>query len=479
MRPYSFLNDLKTIFPLFGELFIVFSAIYALPSLLVIFYPWEVTFAKYFLLPAFISFIVGIIILSFTTHPEKITMRQAMIFATFSWLLFSLLSTIPFVYINNMSFLDSFFETISAWTGTGLTVMPNIDTAPRILILWRSLMQWVGGMGVVVLGLLILRYPGLSRALYHAEARNDIIFPNAVNTSKILFTIYAILTMFGTVILYILGMSSFDALNYAMTGLGTGGMAPHTSSVAYYSSLTIHVAVIILMILGATNFATIYYASTKRSPKEFLKDKQFVALLLIPLAFAVVYYYPIYGKAITKTAIVETMFQEFSAITCTGFNTVDITSLPDPAKVALSFLMIIGGSSGSTAGAIKIIRFLILLAAIRWLIKKNTYPESAIMPIRFNGKVIKEEAVLQALSYSLLYLGILSIGTIITMMYLNVPFVDALFENASAIGNVGLSAGITSPSTPPLIKILFIIEMLLGRLEIFTFLVAIAAILRR
>ena len=479
MRPYSFINDMKNIFPLFGELILAFSIIYAIPSLIIIIYPWETTFSKYFTIPSFVLFIISIIILSFTKHPERITMRQAMEFATFSWILVSVLSVIPFMYIDHMTFTNALFETISAWTGTGLTVMTNIDTAPRMLIFWRSLMQWIGGLGVVVLGLLVLRYPGLSKSLYQAEARNDIIVPNAVNTSKILFEVYAILTLIGAVLLWALGMTPFDALNYTMTGLGTGGMAPHAASVAYYTSKTIHVAIIVLMILGATNFASIYSSVAKKNPKHLLKDKQFISLIMIPIVFAAVYYIPIYGYKIVFNGVIETLFQEYSAISCTGFNTVDITSLPDPSKVALSFLMIIGGSTGSTAGAIKIYRFLVLLATIKWFVKKNTYPESVVVPITFNGKPMKEEVALQALSYALLYLGILSVGTIVTMMYLNTTFVNALFENASAIGNVGLSVGITSPTMPALIKDLFMLEMLLGRLEIFTMIVAFAAIVRK
>ncbi|HIP89175.1 MAG TPA: TrkH family potassium uptake protein, partial [Thermococcus paralvinellae] len=274
-RYINLTEDFFVVKNLIGAIFQGIGLAYLIPSLILWFYPDEILYIHYFVIPGTMSILLGAWLGRHAETIEDVNLRQAMISAAFVWLFASFIGVVPFMKIAHMSFVDSYFESMSAWTGTGLTMMSNLESYPHILLFWRSWMQWLGGIGIVLVALTILIRPGVAAArLYKAEARTERILPNLANTSRIIFRIYVVLTLLGTYLYYINGMPLFDAVIHAMTGLGTGGMSSHDLSIGYFNSLSIEAVTIFLMIMGAVNFTVHYKMFKNRSIKHFFEDIQ-------------------------------------------------------------------------------------------------------------------------------------------------------------------------------------------------------------
>ncbi|AEH23814.1 TrkH family potassium uptake protein [Pyrococcus yayanosii] len=478
-------DDIFVIRNLIGALLQGIGVAYLVPVLILWFYPEEIDFAPYYIGPGVGSILLGSLLSWHIEKVEDVNLRQAMIASAFVWLFASFVSVLPFMKIAKMSFVDSYFETMSAWTGTGLTMMSNLESKPHILLFWRAWMQWLGGIGIILVALTILIRPGVAAArLYRAEARSERILPNLANTAKIIVKIYAVLTLVGAYLYYLNGMSPFDALLHSMTGLGTGGMSTHDLSIGYFNSLAIETITIFLMILGATNFTVHYRVFKNRSLKEFFKDIQvkYMFYFLGMIIPAMVYSLYRFGNLNPITALREAIFHAVSAITCTGFSIDDLSSYPEVAKVLIGLLMVIGGGAGSTAGGIKLIRIVITFQSLKWTIQQAILPKGAVIKRRVADYEFSEEEVQEVLSFTMTYFAFLVLGTLYIMLRLGEGFANSFFETASAIGNVGLSVGITSPALPVDVKILLIVLMWIGRLEIFStlvFVVGLAMILPR
>ncbi|WP_297506921.1 potassium transporter TrkG, partial [Thermococcus sp.] len=212
-------DDVFVVKNLIGSILEGVGLAYLFPVLIAWFYPEELKYVVYFAVPGTFSILFGAWLGRHQEKLEDVNLRQAMVAAAFTWLFASFISVVPFMYIANMSFVDSYFESMSAWTGTGLTMMTHLSSYPHILLFWRAWMQWLGGIGIVLVALTILIRPGVAAArLYKAEARSERILPNLVNTSKVIFEIYLVLTLLGVYLYYINGMNLFDALTHSMTG---------------------------------------------------------------------------------------------------------------------------------------------------------------------------------------------------------------------------------------------------------------------
>jgi trk system potassium uptake protein TrkH len=470
-------DDLFVVKNLIGALLQGIGVAYLVPVLLIWFYPDEISNIHYFVIPGVGSIILGAWLGRHAQHIEDVNLRQAMIASAFVWLTASAVAVIPFIKIANMSFVDSYFESMSAWTGTGLTMMRNLESYPHILLFWRAWMQWLGGIGIVLVALTILIRPGVAAArLYKAEARSERILPNLANTSRIIFQIYLVITLLGVYLLYINGMPLFDALIHSMTGVGTGGMSSHDLSIGFFNSLSIETITIFLMILGATNFTVHYRMLKDKLITPFFDDIQvrYMFFFLIPVISLIAYSLVQTGLYV-GTAFREAIFHAVSAITCTGFGIGNLSQYPEIAKLLLGFLMVVGGGAGSTAGGIKLIRITLMYESLKWTIEQAILPKGAVIKRKVGNYVFSEEEIQEVLSFTMTYLAFLLIGTIWTMFRVNASLADSFFEVASAQGNVGLSVGITSPALPLDIKILLILHMWIGRLEIFSTLVFIVS----
>ncbi|AEC51329.1 TRK system potassium uptake protein [Pyrococcus sp. NA2] len=472
-------EDIFVIRNLIGAILQGIGLAYLIPILLAWFYPEEIKYVVYFAIPGVASIILGFLLSLHIEHIEDVNLRQAMMASAFVWLFASLVSVVPFLFIAKMSFIDSLFETMSAWTGTGLTMMSNLESYPKMILFWRAWMQWLGGIGIVLVALTVLIRPGVAAArLYRAEARTERILPNFVNTAKIIVQIYTALTLVGAYLYYINGMDLFDAFIHSMTGLGTGGMSSHDLSIGYFHSLAIETITIFLMIMGATNFTVHYRIFRDRTLKSFFKDIQVKTMLyLLGITIPLITISLIsFGHINPIRALREAMFHAVSAISCTGFSIGDLSKYPEVDKVLLTLLMIIGGSAGSTSGGIKLIRIALTFESLKWTIQQAILPKGAIIRRKVGEYEFSEDEIQEVLGFTMTYFAFLFLGTMYMMLRLGARFADALFESASAIGNVGLSVGITSPLLPPDIKILLIILMWVGRLEIFPTLVFIVGV---
>jgi len=413
---------------------------------------------------------------------EPADFKSAMVTAALGWFFVSLIASIPFWLIpydriHTMDFLSAFFESMSGWTGTGLTMVDKENLLPYTLQFYRSLIQWVGGVGVIVLTLSILARPGTgSYVLYKGEARDQKTHPSIVSTVRTIWWIFALYTIIGILALVIIGffdpagMNIWESINHAMTGLATGGFSVTDNSIEPFGAISRFI-IIILMILGSIAFAA-HYNLLKGNVKKFLKDPQFKALMmLILIGIIALTFINLDRYSDLFHSFAESSFQFISAITCTGFASVaDLGNWAESAKLLLAFAMIIGGAAGSTAGGIKLFRAILLYKGVGWRIKRAISTPRRVFVHKLGEKPLsKDEAmdlINEAAIISFMWVILLSIGFFIISAFTTQGLSDVIFEVCSAQGNVGLSVGITNISMNPIAKTMLIFNMWIGRLEI-------------
>ena len=456
-----------------GLILIIMGAVMLVPVPVAFYFGGESSLIPYFVVPAVIAIIVGIILRKRFPRTD-ISLGSAMVVVALTWIIISLFSSIPFMLGTQklcdgrenptpMGFVDSYFESMSGFTATGLTMIPttdnsifNIETCPRTILFWRSLTQWVGGLGVVVLFLTALIGAGkAARKLYVAEARGETIEPTVRDTAKSMWKIYTLFTLAGILGFLIVGMPLFDSINHSMTGIATGGFAVRNDSFASYGGSTFLIA-IPLMLAGATSFA-IHQRVLKGKWRELFGNVEVrLMLVLVALGAIIIAFQVSAGDA---------LFQSSSALTGTGFSTATISGWGDLSKGVLISQMMIGGCYASTSSAIKLIRTIVIIMAVYWVVKKSFLPERAVVPMKISGRIYNEREIMEISIYAFVYVLVM-IGGAMVLMALGNGGINSLFESASAQGNVGLSVGITSASLHLAGKITLIIQMLVGRLEI-------------
>lgn len=425
-----------------------------------------------FIIPSLISIGLGTLLRKTFEKHTKLRLKHGMIISSLAWLWAGLIGSAIMMLCLNVSFVDAFFENISAWTGSGLTLFANVEILPKSILFLRSLEQWLGGLGVVVIFIGILIRSGTAAArLYKSEAREDKIKPSIANTLKKTLQIYLIYTAFGIFLYILAGMPIFDSINLTFTSIATGGMSIKNANVGYYQNDLIYLITIILMILGATSFA-VHYKVIKTKGKAIFKDIQFQTMIALILIVSLLIY-------LTSTIIpIEVLFNVVSAITTTGASVTTSSAIalwPGVTLVLIMILMTIGGSSGSTVGAIKLVRIITFLKGIHLTITNIISPEGRILPMKISGREISDKGIREADAYIVLYLGFIVLGWMIMVGYGYNPL-NALFETISAQGNVGLSIGITNINMPLLIKLSMIFQMWIGRLEIIPVIVILRSI---
>jgi trk system potassium uptake protein TrkH len=458
-----------------GFILLVIGAVFLVPIPAAIVFE-ESYLIPYFVIPAAIALFAGFFLRRRFPRVE-LRLGTAMVLVTIAWILISLFSCMPYMLGTRrlrdgtpnpapMSFVDSYFESMSGFTATGLTMLGdpdhplNVETVPRTILFWRSLTEWVGGLGVIVLFLAALIGAGrAARKMYAAEARAERIEPSILETTRSLWKIYVLFTLLGIIGLFFVGMPLFDSVNHSMTGIATGGFTVRTVSFAGYASPILLIAIII-MLMGATSFA-IHRKVMAGQWREFFRSPE-VRLILVLIVLATII---IVWDVGWDVGFQHSIFQTTSAVTGTGFSTTELARWPDLSKGVLTGLMIIGGGYGSTSSAIKLIRAVIIIKAVHWTIKRSFLPERAVVPMKIAGRTYTEREIMETSIYAFIYVVVLLAGAIVLMMLGN-TFVNSMFESASAQGNVGLSVGITSVAMPLAGKIMFIIQMLIGRLEI-------------
>ena len=424
-------------------------------------------------------------------------LRHGLFIAAFGWLLVSTLGALPLYLVSRhlslvthhlpyADFTSAFFEAVSGFTGTGLTMALRPDLLPKTLQWWRSFMEWVGGMGVIVVMITILAGPGISAAtLYYAEARTEKIHPSVRSTVRTMWWIYGFYTVLSILAFFAVGMPIWEALNHGMTGVATGGFSLWPDSLGRYRSWGVELVAIFSMLAGAISFV-VHYQMLRRGPAALWQDLQTRWIL-----WGVVLGTGILGLALLRTfppptAFRASAFQFVSALTCTGFQTTDPGKFSEGGKLLLTLAMVVGGAAGSTAGGLKMMRLAVLVRGVAWQIRRLVSPPDAVLPCRFGSETLPAEKAYrkigEAATLVFLWLAFLFLGTfLLSQFYSGEKFTlaDFLFEVASAQGNVGLSTGITHPQMPTLAKLLLSFHMWLGRLEIIPVLIFLRSLLRR
>ncbi|MFC2095962.1 TrkH family potassium uptake protein, partial [Candidatus Bipolaricaulota bacterium] len=425
-------------------------------------------------------------------------LKHGLIIAAFGWLLVAALGSMPFVLTAMFAtpeassetlrfFKDpasAFFESISGYTGTGLTMAARADLLPKTLQWWRSFTEWIGGMGVIVLMLSILAGPrpgAANHSLYYAEARTERIHPSINSTLRTMWWIFFLYTFISVIALWGAGMPMWESINHAMTAISTGGFSVTDNSIASYNSISIELVLIPIMLLGAISFA-VHYEMMRGNGKILWRDFQTRSLLLLTVIGIAVLTLENLGVIGGFQSLRESAFQMVSSITCTGFQTADIGAWSPSGKLLLAAAMFIGGAAGSTAGGIKIMRMLILMKGVQWRFRKIVSPRQAIVPFRLGDSTVDESKVGQRLEdaslITFLWLVFLGLGIVVLLHTVPPEFTlsDVVFEVTSAQGNVGLSVGITQPTMSLASKLVLCFNMWIGRLEIIPVLMLIRAL---
>ncbi len=446
-------------------------------------YPAECIYGKYFLCSAFLAFLLGYLFYFKLGKKEEdvtLTLNEGGIIVVLSWIIAIFFSTLPFIWGLNMNWTQAIFEAVSGWTTTGLSVV-DVSQTPAIYLLWRSIMQLLGGAGLAVIALSsILPMHGLG--LYQAEGRTDQLLPHIRRSTKMIIQIYTGYMIAGIILYYLSGMDLFNAINHSFAALSTGGFSTVTESIGYWNSIKIELVTIVLMFLGTINFAT-HYTLLQGKFKKFLRNGEIKLMgLLLAVFLPLVIFASLLGVYGSFSKSLRTgFFQLVTALSTTGYSTIDFNTWPVFANFIIILFMIIGGGTGSTAGGIKQYRIYIILKSIFWEVRRQFLPRNQVEEnYIWRGEdkwYIKSEDISNVANYIFLYLLTYFAGVLIFLIN-GYPLQDSLFEFASALGTVGLSVGITGAATPGVILWTEIIGMLLGRLEILIIIFSIIKLLK-
>jgi trk system potassium uptake protein TrkH len=430
---------------------------------------------------ALLTFTVGsIMFFSFSRQDQNIRKREGYLIVSVSWLLMSLFGMIPYLLSDlSMGVPDAIFETISGLTTTGATILTDIESTPKGILFWRSMTQWIGGLGIIVLTVAIFPLLGIGGIeLFVAESpgpTSDKLHPRIQETAKRLWYVYLGLTFLVGFLYYLGGMTFYDAVNHALTTMATGGFSTKNDSIAFFTSPFIQYTAIFFMFLAGTNFTVIYFGLTGKLGKVWKSDEfKAYASTLVILALILsgpVYYYS--GQEIEK-AFRDTLFQVISLITTTGYVNADYTSYHNGLTMIFFMFLFFGGSAGSTSGGIKFIRHLTFFKN-SWLEFKRIVHPRAVVPLKVNGERVTGKIITHIMNFLLIYLMIFTLGSIIVSL-MGYDILTAFGAVATSIGNVGPGIGRVGPMDnfaffDPFTKIFLSFLMLLGRLELFTILV--------
>ncbi len=407
----------------------------------------------YFFYPSIIFIAVGIIMYKLTNSID-IKLKHAMVISALAWLFASLIGAIPFcIGIKHFGYVDGVFESMSAWTTTGFTLISNVEILPHTLQFWRSFEQWIGGIGVLVMVISILSKAGAS-AYYRAEARDEKILPSTSSTVKKIWQIYLLYTAIGVSLLYLCGLSLWDAMNICMCGISTGGMSVSNASFPYNNFAKI-VMIIIMAIGGIVSFAVHHKILTGKYVDD-IQTKVAIPLIFIASSIIVVS---------SNIDPIDAVFTVVSAMTSTGYSTVNISGLGNLSIAIIILIMMIGGSTGTTTGGIKIIRLVIMAKSFYYKLKGTIYPENAVIYKKLGDNPLPADLIVDTYVIGFVYILHYLLGTLVFIALGYNPFKSA-FESVSLVANMGLSVNIVSYNMNIVGKLLGIFSMWVGRLEI-------------
>ncbi len=426
-----------------------------------------------FLIPAAISIALGLFFKKYfeNSTKKKMRLKHGMIISSFAWLWASVIGGLVFMLATNMPFIDGVFESMSALTGTGMTMFENVEILPHSILFFRALEQWIGGLGVVVMVIGILTKPGsVSSKLYQSEARDERIKPSIKTTLEKTLEIYVIYTIIGIVLYLLAGMPAFDTLCNTFSIISTGGMSIKNANMGYYQNDIYYLISMILMVLGATSFL-VHYKVIKTRGKSLIEDLQFKIIICV-IAFVSLMLY-----LVSNIVPIDLVFTVVSAITTTGASVAlpqTMAGWPSFVIICLMCLMLTGGSNGSTVGAIKLVRMITFFKGMYRHVREILSPEGRVVAIKLNGRKIPEKAISQSGNFITLYMMFIMFTWALFCLYGYDPF-KSLFAAMSLQGNNGLELGIINHTLNPVLKVVSMFDMWTGRLEIYPVLITLRA----
>ena len=469
----------KTVFFLIGILLIVLGLSMLVPYSIQVIYEEN---SHSFISSSFVTIFIGILcILANLEKDLKLNLRQTFLFSTLAWVTVAIFGSLPFILSNQtFSFSDAFFESMSGITTTGATIISDLDNSPKSILLWRAIMQWLGGIGIVVMAITILpllKVGGMQLFKMEGPDSTEKILPRTIEVAAIIISTYIVLTLFCGFFYWIFGMTVFDSVCHAMTTIATGGFSTHNDSIGFFKNSNIEIVASLFIILGSIPFIS-YLKFSQGNRKIFFQDVQIKGLIyLLIFSTIIMFLYLLFinyqGNLFEKIRI--SSFNVISILSGTGYVTDDFGLWGKFSLIFFLFLMFIGGCAGSTACGIKIFRLQMLLIFLKNQVKKLIYPNSVIIT-KYNNQKISDDFIRSVIIFIFSFLFIfLIIAMLLSISGLD--FVTSISGAASSISNVGPGLGeIIGPdgnykSLPDLSKWILATGMLLGRLELFAVLV--------
>jgi trk system potassium uptake protein TrkH len=430
-----------------------------------------------FLLAMGITALAGLLL--YLPMPKKrgdLTRRQAFLIVTFGWLSASIFGSIPF-YVSGLFThpIDAFFETVSGFTTTGASVLTALDVFPKGLLFWRAMIQWLGGMGIILLSIAILPFLGVGgMQLYRAEVPGpflDKLRPRIAETAKILWQTYLLITGLEAVLLFLGGMNIFDSICHSFTTMATGGFSTKDTSIAFYGHYH-RIIIIVFMFLAGTNFA-LHYRFLKGGYKGYWLDREFrfyLTIILVGIGLVLGYLFFKSGGG-WGDRLEDAAFQVVSIMTTTGYATANFGVWPAFCQYLLLFLMFVGGCAGSTGGGIKCIRIMLLYKYARHELRRIIHPH-AVTTVKLGDQPISQSVLNGVLGMVILFLAIFVLASL-AMSFLGLDIVTSISSVAATLGNIGPGLGLVGPAEnyahiPSIGKGILIFCMLAGRLEVYT-----------
>jgi trk system potassium uptake protein TrkH len=469
----------KTVFFLIGILLIVLGASMLAPYLIQIMYEEN---SHSFVSSSFVTIFIGILFILANLEKEfKLNLRQTFLFSTLAWLMVAIFGSLPFLLSSNeFTLSEAFFESMSGITTTGATIISDLDNSPKSILLWRAIMQWLGGIGIVVMAITILpllKVGGMQLFKMEGPDSTEKILPRTVEVAAIIISTYVVLTFFCGLFYWLFGMTIFDSVCHAMTTIATGGFSTHNDSIGFFKNPNIEIIASIFIILGSIPFIS-YLKFSQGNRKIFFTDVQIKGLIyLLVISTVIMFVYLLFIKF--ESSLIDKIrissFNVISILSGTGYVTDDFGLWGKFSLIFFLFLMFIGGCAGSTACGIKIFRLQMLLIFLKDQIKKLIYPNSVIIT-KYNNQKISDDFIKSVIIFIFTFLFIfLIIAMLLSISGLD--FITSISGAASSISNVGPGLGdMIGPNgnykaLPDLSKWILTAGMLLGRLELFAVLV--------
>lgn len=407
---------------------------------------------------------------------ERINHREGVITISLSWVMLSVFGGLPFLLGKNVpNFTDAFFEALSGFTTTGATILTNIETVPKDLLLWRSMTQWLGGLAIIVFAVALIPFLSVGgMQLFMAEMNGinyDKLHPRIMHTAKRLWGLYLFFTVLEAILLHFGDMDWFDAVCHSMTTISSGGFSTRTSSLAGYSNYS-QIVVTFFMSLSGCNF-TLLLITLVRNPKALFSNEEFKHFVIMILTISVFLSIVLMAwmKLGVGSAIRSSFFTVISVLTTTGFFVTDYTLWPTGLWSILLVMMFIGACSGSTSGGIKIIRHLIFTKNSYLELKRAIHP-NAVLPVKINKKSVSQGVVFKTVTFVFVYF-LIFVGGAILLLTFGVDFNTAVGATLATLSNLGTGIGSVGPFgtyafLPQIVKWILALLMLLGRVELFT-----------